>query len=329
MTRLLTMLLMTALLCVSCTALPAEERAFAVVLCVERQDGDWRVYGRIPTYQTGGGYLTVSGGGDTVAAALSDMEATAPMRVSLSQLRLLVLDESLSEDSLASALSELAAIPDMRLQCAVALTDAPVQDVAEALRPATGARLSKSIDVLLESRIEQGAVLSAELADVIRMGERQSAVLMAMSVEDKAVTLSGGYALDGGLSLVQRLTAEETALLSLLLERTKTLHLSLPEGDAQVREINVRSSLVQGVAEVEISLHCIASALTADALGQSLAVQCVELLSRLSAHGCDVLGLGRKAIVHAEDMAAWHDCDWPARLRALQWTVSVRAEGRV
>lgn len=329
MTRLLAMLLMTTLLCVSCTALPAEERAFAVVLCVDRQDGDWRVYGRIPTYQTGGGYLTVSGEGDTVAAALADMEAAAPMQVSLSQLRMLVLDESLTEDGLASALSELAAIPDMRLQCAVALTDAPVQDVAEALRPATGARLSKAIDVLLESRIEQGAVLSAELADVIRMGERQSAVLMAMSVEDGRITLSGGYALDAAMSLAQHLTAEETALLSLLLERTKTLHLSLPEGNAQVREITARSSLVQGVAEVEISLHCIASALTADALEQSLAVQCVELLSRLSAQGCDVLGMGRKAITRAEDISFWHALDWPARLRALQWRVSVQAEGRV
>lgn len=329
MMRLLSVLLMALLLCTSCTALPAEERAFAVALCVERQGDNWWVYGRIPTYQTGGGYLTVTGEGDSMTAALSAMEAAAPMRVSLSQLRLLVLDESLTEDGLASALSELADIPDMRLQCAVALTNTPVQDVAEALKPATGARLSKSIDVLLESCIEQGAALPAKLADVIRMGERQSAVLMALAVEDGRITLSGGYALDGTMSVVQRLSEEDAALLSLLLERTKTLHLSLPEGDAQVREINVRSSLVQGVAEVEISLHCTASGLTADALEQAIAVQCVELLSRLSAQGCDVLGMGRKAITRAEDRSAWHAVDWPSRLRELQWKVSVRAEGRV
>lgn len=329
MMRLLSVL-MTLLLCTSCTALPAEERAFAVALCVEKRDGLWQVHGRIPTYQAGGGYLTVSGEGDTVVAALSDMEAAAPMRVSLSQLRLLVLDELLAEgDDLAEALSALADIHDMRLQCAVALTDAPAGEVAEALKPATGARLSKSIDVLMESRIEQGAVLPAELADVIRMGERQSAVLMALSVEDKAVALSGGYALDGEMSLVQRLTAEETALLSLLLGKAKTLQLSLPEGNAQVREMSVSTSLSQGSAEVEISLHCTSSAITTKTLEQSLAMRCVELLSRLSAQGCDVLGLGRKAIVYEEDMAAWHDCDWPARLRALQWTVSVHAEGRV
>lgn len=329
MMRLLALLLMTAFLCASCTALPAEERAFAVTLCVERQDGVWQVHGRIPTYQTGGGYLTVSGEGDSIAAALSAMEAAAPMRVSLSQLRMLVLDETLAGGGLASALSELADIPDMRLQCAVALTETPVKDVAEALKPATGARLSKSIDVLLESRIEQGAVLPAELADVIRMGERQSAVLMALSVEDKRITLSGGYALDGAMALVHQLSAEETALLSLLLEKTKMLHLSLPEGSVQVREINVRTNLSQGAAGVEIGLHCISSGLTADALEQSLAVQCVELLSRLSTQGCDVLGLGRKAIVRAEEMSSWHALDWPSRLRELQWTVSVHAEGRV
>lgn len=329
MIRLLSLLLVTALLCSSCTALPAEERAFAVALCVGQEGETWRVHGRIPTYQNGGGYLTVSGDGEDLSAALSAMEAAAPMRVTLSQLRLLVLDEKLAQsNALSAALHTLAQRPDMHLQCAVALTADPVKDVAEAMKPSTGARLSKAIDVLLESRIEQGTILPAKLAEVIRMGERQSPVLMALTLEDKKVSLSGGYALDGDLTLVQKLTEEETALLSLLLQRTKTVRLSLPEGAAQVREISVKTALApdESSAGVEIKLRITSSALTDAGLEKAIAEECVALLSSLSRKGCDVLGLGRKAVVHAWDMAQWHASNWPARLRDMHWTVAVQAE---
>lgn len=330
MKRLLGLLLMTAILCTACTALPAEERAFAVALCVERREAVWQVYGRIPTYQAGGGYLTVSGQGDSIAAALSDMETASPMRISLSQLRLLVLDDLLAEDGgLRDALFALAEIPEMRLQCAVALTDSPVKAIAEALEPETGARLSKYIDVLLESRIEQGAVLPARLADVIRMGQRQGAVLMAMSAEGKGVLLTGGYALDSGLTLVQRLKAEETMMLSLLLEKAKMLQISVRQGTADVREIAVRTALESDTATVEINLDCKTNVITTEEVAQAVADRCAELLGRLSAKGCDVLGLGRQAILRAQSMADWNALDWPARLPKLQWTVSVHAEGRV
>lgn len=332
MKRLLSLLMMLALLCASCTALPAEERAFAVALCVEKENETWKVHGRIPTYQTGGGYLTVSGDGESLTDALAAMEAAAPMHLHLSQLRLLVLDEALAESNdLSTALRSLAERENMRLQCAVALTSESAKDVAEALKPTTGARLSKSIDVLLESRIEQGTILSASLADVIRMGERQSPVLMALKLEDKKVSLSGGYALTGALRMAERIEEKDIALLSLLLGQTKNLRVTLDNGSADVREISVKTGLSPDGrnAGVDISLRMTSSALTDAGLEQAVADTCVELLSRLSAKGCDVLGLGRKIIVHAEDMARWHDLDWPSMLRSVGWKVSVRVQGPV
>lgn len=332
MMRLLCLVMAAALLCASCTALPAEERAFAVALCVGRADGAWRVHGRIPTYQMGGGYLTVSGEGENLAEAMTAMEAGAPMRVTFSQLRLLVLEEDLARSAaLSEALHTLAARPDMHLQCAVALTDKPAKDVAEALKPATGSRLSKGIDVLLESRNEQGTILPAKLADVLRMGERQSPILIALTVEDKEINLSGGYALDGNMMLAQRLTEAETALLSLLLQRPKELFLTLMDGPAQIREASVTTKLAgeDAAAAVEIKLQIASSSLTAAAVEQFLAAECAALLTRLSRVGCDVLGLARQAVVHARDMAEWHDSTWPARLKEMHWSVSVQAEGPV
>lgn len=320
----LTLLLCALLLCTSCAALPAEERAFAVALCVEKAE-DWRVYGRIPTYQSGGGYLTVTGAGDTFSAALADMDASAPMHLSFAHLRLLAMDAALAETGeVPTILAALAERSDMRMQCALALTDAPLSAVSEALVPAAGARLSKALDLMLEARIEQGTILPATLADVLRMGERQSPVLIVLALEGEELTLSGGYTLTG-----LRLTARETALLSLVLGEAKSLRLTLAEDAAELRDASVQISLSEdfAVASVALTVRTTAASLTSDGLEQALASELAALLSRLSADGCDVLGLGRKAILRADNMAHWHAIAWPQRYRTLRWEVSVGVRG--
>lgn len=327
MKRLLLLLLIPAL-CTSCAALPAEERAFAVALWVGKEAASWQVAGRIPAYQSGGGYLTVTGAGDTLDAALSAMDGSAPMQVTLSQLRLLVLDEVLAAtEDLSAALTALSARSDMRQQCAVALTDAPSAGVMAALKPSTGSRLSKSLELLLDTRVEQGSCLSATLAEVMRMGERQSPVLMALMLADGAVNLSGGYALDGDMRLAGRLTPEETALLSLLTGGARML--MLPSGSAKVQDASAKTTLSADLrsARVELTLRTASSNLTAEALERVLADEALALLTRLYGAGCDVLGLGRQAVRRAQDMAHWHAMDWPARLAELRFEVAVRVEG--
>lgn len=319
--KVLILLLLTIVLCSSCTALPAEERAFAVALCVEKEDA-WRVHARIPTYQTGGGYMTVTGEGETLPAALSSLDAASPMRINLSQLRLLVIDEGLTEiDALLAALAER---PDMRMQCTVTLTDAPAKDVAEALKPAAGSRLSKALDLLMDARLEQGAILPASLAEVLRMGERQSPVLTALSLEGKEINLSGGYTMEG-----LRLKPEETALLSMLLGHVKSLHLTLPGGSAEVRDVSAKVRLSEdlAMARVELTLTETAASFTEEGLEQALVDALLTLLTRLSAAGCDALGLGRQAVMGTRDMAEWHAQNWPERYRAIRWEVAVGVTG--
>lgn len=322
--KTLILLVLPVLLCSACTALPAEERAFAVALCVEKEDV-WRVHGRIPTYQTGGGYMTVTGEGDTFSQALSAMDAAAPMRINLSQLRLLAADVGLARnDELASLLSSLSDRPDMRMQCAVALTDAPAKAVAEALQPSAGARLSKALDLMLDAHHEQGIILPAPLSDVLRMGERQSPILIALSLKGQEIALTGGYTSDG-----LRLDKDEIVLLSLLLGHTKSLRLSLPGGAAEVRDVSVNIRLSEDLttASVELTMTATASSFTEDGLEQVLADRILALLTRLSADGCDALGLGRKAILHTRDMVQWHALNWPEHDRSLRWEVAVGVNG--
>ena len=188
------LLLVAMMYCSSCSALPAEERAFAVALYVDKVDEDWRVMGRIPTYHSEGGYMTVTGQGKSLKTALAAMDASSPMSVHLSQLRLLVLQATLGRTGdLSDALSELAQRADMRLPCAVAATLTPGDVLMAVLEPAAGTRLSKAIDLILESRAEQGVILPVTLADVVRMGERQTPVLVGLTVEENTVSLSGSW----------------------------------------------------------------------------------------------------------------------------------------
>ncbi len=328
MIRLLIILLILSC-CTGCTALPAEERSFAVALCVEKEGDLWRAHGRIPTYQSGGGYLTVTGEGLNLHAALADLDAAAPMHLHLSQLRLLVLDEALGVSGvLAEVLHELSERSDLRQQCAVALTKTSASQVMEALNPTTGTRLSKTLDVLIETRVEQGVVLPATLADVVLMGERQSPVLLSLEVEDQEISLSGGYPLDGNFQPVTYLSSETMTLLAMLRGDADELRLTLLEGSAWVRDVSVKTTLSSEGAKgtVMLRLRVTDSSLSARALEEMLAAKCAALLGRLSANGSDVLGLGRKAILDAPEMKEWHAMDWPNRLRQIQWAVSVLVE---
>ena len=310
--------------CTGCSALPAEERAFAVALMVTKKGESWQVYGRIPTYQSDGSYRTVTGEGTQLLSALADMEAASPMPLHLSQLRLLVLDAALEGDAI-SVLQTVSERADMRLQCSVAMTEIPANVLMEALVPQTGTRLSKMLDVLLESRQEQGLVLPMTLADAIRMGERQTPVLMALTLQNDALDVSGGYAL--GMQNVP-LTAQETVLLSLLWGTAKTPYLLLQDGGARVRDVHCRITLEgSSAATVEVTMQAVENSMPTDLLEAALAEELLALLTRLSQSGCDVLGLGQQAMCGVDTMNDWYALAWPERLKGIRWTVTVRVTG--
>ena len=324
--------LLCAALCTGCTALPAEERSFAVALGIDRDpQGQWTAYARIPNYQTGGGYATVRGEGESLAEALSAADVASPMQLNLGQLRLIVCSDALAgSDAFPDALVMLSSRQETRLDASVAVTDASLQALMDALTPSTGTRLSKSLDVMMETRIAQGTILPARLSDVIRMGGRQSPVLMRMSLEGKKIALGGCWPVSVDGRITQSLTEAETQLLSLMLGQMRSGALSLPEGVVRLADASVETELrlpTMDGASVRLSLRCPDAAQPDDAIERRVAAACLALLNRLSAMGCDALGLGRQAIRHVSDMAQWQQLDWPGRCRELQWAVSVGVTG--
>lgn len=325
------LLALLALMLASCTALPAEERSFAVALGVDRAQDTWKVHARIPSYQTGGGYITVEGDGGSLQAALAELDAASPMQLHLGQLRMLIFSTQLARSQdFAYALNVLADRHDLRLDAQVAVSDVDMKALMDALKPATGARLSKSLDVLVETRIAQGTAISAALADVLRMGERQSPILLNVTLEGTEVALGGCWPVGADGYVSEPMSPEETQLLSLMLGRMTMGALSLSEGTVRLTSASVTTELtLPTMQDVSVRMHlrCSASPLTEEALSHAVATACLGVLNRLSGMGCDALGLARQAIVHADDMAHWHDMGWPERYREVVWSVSVGVTG--
>lgn len=324
------LILIAALICTSCTALPAEERAFAVALAVDGGPGAWRVWARIPTYQSGGGYATVTGEGETLDGALAALDAAAPQQFHPGQLRLIVFTRELAQSqALPMAIAALAGRHDLRMDAALAVTADDPAALMEAMNPASGSRLSKSLDTQLEARIAQGAVIPAPLSVICRMGVRQSPVLMGVELRDGAVELSGSWPVGADGRAGEPLSAEDTQLLALLLGTMTRGALTLPDGGTlRLTDADADAELslpTMDAAAVRLTLR-IGGAQPAEGLSHPVATAVLTLLKRLSAAGCDALGLGRQAIVHAENMAHWDEMAWPEKYRSLTWTASVAIE---
>lgn len=325
----LLMTLLLALLCQGCAALPAEERSFAVVLGVDADPEGLLVMARVPVYQSGGGYATLQGRGSTMEAAMQDLEESAPMHLHTGQLRLVVLTHQLLADGRGAAvLTWLGRQHDVRLQAAAAITQVELPTLMEAMKPATGERLSKSIDVLLEARRRQGILPQAQLADVCRMGQRQTPALMHLTMQEGAMQVQGGWALDEAHLPAMRLTDEEMQLLSLMQGQLQEGLLTLESGTLRVTEADSSVHLT-GVNPPQATV-CIrlvsGSREDQQAAQEALAREALSLLNRLSAAGADPLGLGRQAVRHCRDMETWRQLQWPHRVRQIQWTVQCGVE---
>lgn len=310
-----------------CSALPSEERSFAVVLGVNRNQAIWQAFARVPTYQTNGGYATASGEGETLLSALAALDEALPMKLDLGQLRLLLISRELAAaDDLPKVLAELTQRHDMRRQAVVCLTEETMDAVMEAMKPSAGTRLSKSLDVLTEAKMEQGIMLPSDLSTVMLMGERQQAILPALSMKDKEIDITGGYPINAAGQAGERMSSDEMKLVALMAGRLKTGTVNLPEGAVQVLGISADTALrlpdfTEGA--VRLMIRRGDSDLPEEWLEQRFASACLAVLEKLSGIGCDALGMGRKAICRTQTMAQWDALNWPERYRSIAWRVSV------
>lgn len=337
-------LLAALLLLNGCSSLPGEERSFAVALGVEKSDEGWRVSARLPTYQAEGGYMTLSACGNSLGDAMALLNATAPMELHYGQLRLLLFSAELAQSAaFPELLRALADRGEVRPQAALAITRANVRDVVDALEPATGSRLSKSLETLLEARQRLGVTPLTTLEAYQRLGQRQQAVLLNVNLpmaEPRAgldatagmqnaqgggkVQFAGGWLLGRLGSATGQLTAMEMQLLSLTEGRLRQGALSLPEGTTMLLDTSTSIRLLGETVRCTIHLRYSASSLTEAGIEAALAQHLQALAAKLAAADCDALGIARRAMRGTLTMGTWQASQW--QYSALTWQFSIKAE---
>lgn len=320
-------LLMICFCCASCSALPPEERAFCVALLIDGNAEECRVFVRVPTYQDNGGYQTLSASGATLTDALRTLESAAPMRLHWGQLRLIVLSRAWAADiPIARTLSDLSGVENLRLHASVAVTEEKASELAEKLVPASGTRLSKTIDVMTQARHEQGVMPTCAASALLRYGSRQSPVLSGAQISGESFLLGGAWLTDADGLVRGFLTPEETQILLLMQGELTRTQLLLPDHALHLTEARCQVALADSEATCRIRLRYDHADLAPQAVSAETAQACLNVLNQLQAIGCDALGLGRQAIRHSRSMADWRDSDFPSRFRRLRWTVEVRSE---
>ncbi len=319
-------LLLVVLLLTGCAALPEEDRAFAVVLGMDREGDAWRTWARIPSYQQEGGYLTVSAQGGSLGEAMAQLEAAAPMALHFGQLRMMVFSRALAESGdFPGVMDVLASRNGVRRQAALAVTEHDMASLMDGLEPPTGTRLSKSLEAMMAVRREQGLIPDITLSGLRRMGERQQPVLMGIALED-GMQLSGGWLLGADGRLQGSLTAADQQLLSLLSGIFRQGTLSLGEGTLSVTEADSRVRLMDGEAVCSVRLRYTSSSFSEEGAAQRLDAALSALTAKLAAARCDALGLGRQAMTGCADIEAWRRLDWQARYPALRWRFDLQLE---
>lgn len=332
-------------MCTGCAALPAEERSYAVALGISHTAGVWEVSARIPSYQSGGVYTTIRAQGASLAEALAMLDAAAPMRMHYGQARLLILRKELAESSeMASVLEVVGRMPDMRLQAQVCVTGDDLPELMDALSPMTGTRLSKSVDILLETRQKMGVIPGASLSALMRMGERGSPVLAAIALANEAekggLDTSAGDQPAGGAGSIQmgggllvslhgavrdELTAKEIQLLSLLQGRLRKATIEAGAGIITIADAQSDLRLDGNTVICLVKMQYTSADISQEGIMEGLQADFRSLTQKLAAADCDALGLGAQAIRHYRDMAAWHSLNWPEVYPQLQWALEVIA----
>lgn len=328
--RRVTAMILAVFLLGGCSALPGEDRAFAVALGISGSSAGWQVCARVPTYQTGGGYTTVTGKGDHLGAAMADMSASAPMELHFGQVRMVIFAKALAASGqFAELLRTLSARGEVRPQAALFVTEDPVEDVMDALEPETGSRLSKSIESTMEARRRLGVLPGTTLADVLRAGERQQPVLGGAAMEKGKLHLSGGWLMGANGQVQGRLTKEEMQLASLLQGNIRQGTLALGQGTVTLTDSQCSLQLQGSQVLCRLKIRCSASTMTEEGIVAALTYDLHGLVNKLAAANSDALGVGRQAIRQKTTMAAWHDADWAAQYAMLDWFFTVDAAGQV
>ena len=307
-------------------------------------NGEENEIAQAQTEQVEPGYVVLSATAPSCLRALYLLSATTPRTVNLSQLQEVVISRTLAEtDATLSVLKEIHSMYRANGSAVVVVTPDDAGDFIRRQHTLLGVRLSQYLKVLFKhyeenDTIPPDAQLSAVIA-AMESGTSDAAAGYAASddfdstlvLEDAADIdrLPGhlprtspvqneylGAAIFSGPRMTGVLTGSETALLCLMMGQanTRTTVIDGAQYKTNVKTTVRRKIEQEGALSVHIRLNLtrIAGehARSAGDIAAEIERNCVSLIKKLQASGCDALGFGRYAIRACLTIDEWENGDW-------------------
>jgi len=305
------------------------------------------------------GYIVMSATAPSCLRALDLLSATTPRTLNLSQLKEIVINETLARtQATLSILKEIHSLYRAGGGAVVVVTPDDAGDFIRRQRAVLGVRLSKYLQVLFEhfssiDTIPPDAQLSRVIA-AMESGTRDAAAVYAAGNDfSGTLVLPGapqtdrlpghlprtspasneylGSAVFSGPQMVGVLTGDETGLLCLLTGKAQTRTFTL--GGAQYKaNVSTRVSRTldreTGALGVEIRMNLTRIAgESGDAAGdiaRQIETAAAALIARLQAMGSDAVGFGRSAVRRSLTIADWNRANWPAAYSGAPVRVTAR-----
>ena len=304
------------------------------------------------------GYIVLSATAKSCLRALDLLSATTPRTLNLSQLKEIVINETLARtQATLSILKEIHSLYRAGGDAIVVVTPDHAGDFIRRQRAVLGVRLSKYLQVLFEhfsqiDTIPPDARLSSVIAAMASSSRDAAAVYAASNSFSNTLVLSDtpetdrlpghlprtspaqneylGSAVFSGPQMTGVLTGDETGLLCLLMGKAKTRTFTLNGAQYKsniatrvTREID--KSTGDLVVTIRMNLTRIAGESTEN--GEDIARQietgAAALMMRLQAMGSDVIGFGDIALRRALTIDNWERMQW--KTAYAQRPVHVRA----
>ena len=297
------------------------------------------------------GYIVMSATAPSCLRALNMLSSTTPRTVHLSQLREVVLSQTLAQtDATLSILREIHSMYRANGEAIVVVTPDDAGDFIRRQRAILGVRLSKYLEVLFDHFSQMDTIpADAQLASVIAAMESgttdAAAVYAAGNAFDSPLVLSDGADMDrlpghlprtspaeneylgsalfSGPRMTGTLTGEETGLLLLMMGKARRQSTFI--GNALYRT-NLPTRVRRRIDEdgtlsvhISMSLRHIAgeTELSQEEIAARIEREAVNVLLRLRAASCDAVGFGRIAIRKSIDIPSWERRNWPLEYETL------------
>ena len=301
--------------------------------------------------QTEAGYIVLSATAPSCLRALGLLGATTPRTVNLSQLREIVVSQTLAEtDATLSILRQIHAIYRANDEAVVVVTPDNAGDFIRRQRAVLGLRLSKYLEVLFEHYEQLDVIppnpnLSAVIAAMESAATDAAAVYAAGNDFENTLLLQGesdldrlpghlprtapapneylGAALFSGPRMTGTLTGSEVSLLCLMTGRASTRVTVMNGAQYKTRlQTRVRRGIdSDGTLFVSLRLRLTLTAGEQQRTGEEIAAEieqdCVNVLQKLQAASCDAVGFGKIRIRAFPDVPAWESLNWPAQYETL------------